>query len=279
MHRMWRKLLLTVAAALLVTAPVLAQGGNIVLTGHDDDFHFFFGSASNAGAQLKAMVNFARAGSANPSLPVLTFDHGGSGSFELRSSLTTLGIPHVDLDPNAGVPTAAQINPALYSAVVVASDQSCGGCDNDPTSAANLAAAAAAFQAFNNAGGGIVALAAGSDTGYYNFIPGLTSVTPFGSPPSTGYVATPEGILLGIPAVNGDPTHNFLPEPGTGGVPPGFQVLERNPGVTGDPAVTIGGANIILGPAIPEPTTLALTGIALVGLAGFRGARRMTKAV
>jgi hypothetical protein len=271
MTQLMKRFLLAVVAVLIASVPALAApiGGNIVVTGHDDDFHSAAGSSA-AKAQLSAMASFARASSTNPSLPVLVFDHGT----QLSSSLTALGITNTRVDPNLAVPTAALINPAVYSAVAVASDFRCGGCDNDSTSSANLAAAASAFASFNNAGGGIFAFAGATNPNYYSFIPGLTTVVPFGSPPDSGYVQTPDGLAAMIPAVNGDPTHNFLPNPGSGGVPAGFKIFETNPSITGNPAVTIGGANIVLPGGVPEPSTLALVGVGVFGLIGHSRRRR-----
>jgi hypothetical protein len=65
---MGKRLLALAATAALLALPALA--GNIVLTGHDDDYHFFFGDA-NAGTQLGAMVTFAVNGSALPVLSIL----------------------------------------------------------------------------------------------------------------------------------------------------------------------------------------------------------------
>jgi hypothetical protein len=255
------------AGTLLSATPLFA--GNIVLTGHDDDFHGFFGSAA-AGAQLNAMVVFARSGSTNAALPVLAVDENGSGSgLELDSLLTTLGIAHTTKSPAALA--ATDFNAATYSAFVLASYIGCGGCDLTAAGSALVNAQAPAIATFFNAGSGIVGLAADSLSTYYGFVPATAS--PSGSPPSTGYVQTACGVLLGIPAVNGDPTHNFFPEPGTGGVDPAYCVVERNELVGGLPAETIAirGATITTGgfgtgsTAVPEPASLTLLGLGLAG--------------
>jgi hypothetical protein len=209
---------------ILLVLPVIAfgAGGNIAITGHDSDFHASgCGFASPARSQIIAMIAFARAGAPTPGNPVLSFDHGA----ELTSCLTALGIPFTNIDPDVGVPAAANFNVATYSAIVVASDSSCGGCDNTSTSIANLVAAGPAIGAFLDAGGGIVAFAgAGNASTYYGFLPATASG--FGSPPSIGYVQTAFGVSVGIPAVNGDPTHNFFNTPGTAGVAAAYGVVE-----------------------------------------------------
>ena len=81
-------------AALGFTGPAMA-GGNILLTGHDNDYHCTIaGNAGNACGALGVEVPFVRNGS---SLPVLVIDNGsfssGSGNGELGNALINLGIP------------------------------------------------------------------------------------------------------------------------------------------------------------------------------------------
>ena len=83
-------------------------GGNLILTGHDDDFHCFFnGGASQACAQLGAMTSFARNSNA---LPVLVIDtpNPSGGALQLDVSMTTLGVPHTTVAP--GSVTAGMFN-------------------------------------------------------------------------------------------------------------------------------------------------------------------------
>lgn len=225
--------------------------GTIVLTGHDDDFH----QSANAMAQISAMVSLARSGS---SLPVLTFDAGS----ELTSALTTLGIAFTNVDPNvAANVTDALFNNATYSAFLVASDTSCGGCDNSAAGEANIAAHATAIDNFLNAGGGIVGFAGADSANYYAFVPQTASSV--GGAPGSGYTAT--GIF-GIPAVNGDATHNLFWNPGTHGESSFFQVAEVNSvgnGTIPPPAATtlvcnectVTGGVIGGGSGTPEPAT------------------------
>ena len=200
-----------------------APAGNIVITGHDDDLHAGgCGVPSAAAAQLKAMISFARSGAPDPSLPVLSFDHGR----RVTDCLTALNIRFTNVDPDEGIPAPGYFLVTKYSAIVVASDATCGGCDNTATSIKNMTSASAPIGAFLNRGGGIVAFAgAANAASYYGFLP--ASASGFGSPPSDHYVTTAFGDSIHIPAVNGNETHNFFFEPGTGGVSAIYKVVER----------------------------------------------------
>ena len=280
---MGKRFLAVAAGAALLTLPALA--GNIVLTGHDDDFHCDGCTPSgpgDPGTQLSEMLVFARAGSADPTLPVLSFDIPGG---ELVSSLTgILGAGgFTNIDPSvAGNVTDALFDPTKYSAIVVASDESCGGCDLNATDEANISAHAAAIGTFFDGGGGIVGLAGAEQAGigYYKFVPAAAGG--FGSPPSSGYFQTADGLAAGIDAVNGDATHNFFFEPGTGGVSSAYKVFER----LTDPAGGIGTAEtigctgctvaIITG-GTPEPASIVLFGSVLLGLAGLTKFQRRAR--
>lgn len=251
-----------VTAALVAFTCNSAFAGNIALTGHDDDFHVQYdGIGGQPGVQLAAMLSFVRNGS---SLPVLVFDSGS----ELSNALTALGIAHTTVNPDAGV-TAAMFDNSLYSAFAVASDYTCSGCDNDATGEANIAAQSAAIDTFLNNGGGILGLAGAYSAGYYAFLPETASAV--GGAPSTGYTDTG----LGIPAVNGDATHNLFWDPGTHGESSAYVVAEVNAygnGVIGPggavtlicTACTTSGGIITSG--VPEPTSVLLFGTVLAAL-------------
>ena len=265
---------LGVASAVFASALVLAgtaSAGNIVLTGHDNDFHETFGSSASTAA-FTAEVAFVRNGSA---LPVLTFDAGT----ELTGTLTALGVPFFNVDPsNASNITAGLFDHSVYSAFIVASVQTCGGCDNPVGSGSNIATQLAAITNFFNAGGGILGLAGASDPLAYAYVP-TSATNPGGSPPSSGYVQTAFGASLGIGPVNGDPTHNFFNEPGTGGLSSAYGVVERlgDPNTGTPETIALNGGTIVCtGPdcvihgSVPEPTTMGIIGLGLAGLAFIR---------
>lgn len=258
-----------------VMAAVPALAGNIFLTGHDDDFHFSAGDP--AAAQLLAAITFARGGSA---LPVLTFDAGS----ELTSDLTSLGIAFTNVNPNtAAAVTDSLFDNSTFSAFVVASDTTCGGCDNSAGGEANIASHTTAIANFLNAGGGVVGLAGANSVGYYDFVP--QTATSVGGAPSTGYSQTSVGASLSIPDVNGDFTHNLFSNPGVNGESSFYQIVELNlttgNGVILPPAAvslacvacTTSGGVITGGGSTPEPATWATMGSAILA-AGIVSVRR-----
>jgi hypothetical protein len=257
------------AVALGFASPAMA--GNIVLTGHDNDFH----ESSAARASTLGALNLVRNGS---TLPVLVIDDGSEAVTLVNN---VLGAGH-EVTRTVGIAggthlTAADFNHSLYSAFVVASVTTCGGCDNPVGTGATLAANfSTAIATFFNAGGGIYGLAGATDPSAYAYVP-ESATNAGGNPPSTGYVTTAAGVALGVPAVNGDTTHNFFNEPGTGGLSSLYQVTERlGSATTGTPetialvggtiSCTVKGTCTITTHSVPEPMTLSVLGAGLFGL-------------
>jgi PEP-CTERM motif len=248
---------LAFAGALAIGFGSPAMAGNIVLTGHDNDFHCFFGSGSTACANIGAAASFVRNGSI---LPVLAIDAGS----ELTGSLGAEGIPFVAVAP--GAVTGGMFNHSIYSAFVVASVTTCGGCDNPPGTGTLLAGFSTQIDSFFNAGGGIYGLSGAGDPNAFAYVPqsGGTTTAIFSS---SGFVETPTGLAAGFSAVNGDQTHNTF-----AGFAPFYKVAETF-GV-GGPAVTIfgaGGSITCTGThchigGVPEPSTWAVMGLGFFGL-------------
>jgi hypothetical protein len=273
----------SIVFGMILGSTSLFAAGNLALTGHDDDLH----QSTAARAQGLAMINFARNGS---TLKVLSFDHGS----QLQTFLTEIGIAFDNVDPDVGVPAATLFNHAIYSAIVIASDQSCGGCDNTTTSSSNLAAAKTNFASFVNAGGGIVAFAGADNTNYYGFLPASAN-NPGTVSCSSCFTQTAAGVTVGIPAVNTDFPHNFFAVPGTAGMDPNWKVAEsysgassagtltnqpftvfaQNVGVTGTGLDTGGGGTPTPTVPIGWPALLAIA-IGLGGMSLFQY-RRMLK--
>lgn len=259
-----------------------AEAGNIILTGHDNDYHCSAGNYGNACGAISAELSYVRDGS---SLPVLVIDNGN----ELSNSVSGLGIAFTAKTVNAV--TAGMFNHATYSAFAVASVSSCGGCDNPIGSGTKLSSFSTAIASFVTAGGGVLGLAGATDPDAYAYVPDAAgNPTPIYS--SSGFVATSTGTtaIPGFFAVNGDETHNQFSNPGTGGVSPAYKVAERFGGTTGsNPAITLFTAGAIItckasssctiktgggGGKVPEPMTLGLLGVGLFGLGAARRARR-----
>lgn len=119
----------------------------------------------------------------------------------------------------------------LFSAIIVASDTNCGGCDLNNTDGTHLDSDAinartSDIQSFFNAGGGLLYLAGATDAYdadgvmgrdvYYASVP----VPVGGQPVSPPFTVTPDGMSLGITdaMVNCCQTHNSFTLPAAGSV-------------------------------------------------------------
>ena len=190
-----------------------AEAGRVVLTGHDNDLHAFFGSpGGDETTTTAAELTYVRAGS---TLPVLVIDNGLQAVSLIGNIIGAANV----VSRTVSAVTAADFDPSLYSAFVVASVQTCGGCDNPVGTGTTLAGFSSAISDFFNAGRGILGETVATDTAGYAYVPQAAGApSPIGD--SDGFVATAAGTaaMPGFLAVNGDQTHNIFSEPGSGGV-------------------------------------------------------------
>ena len=237
-RRRFTLLTLTLTLLVLVALPTgSAWAGRVLVTGHDADLHCSGGTIDSGQCHYVAVaMAYVRGGAPTPARKVLAIDKGG---LALDRSLTSLGIPHDTVDPTSPAFAGTALSTSTYSAIAVASDSSCGGCDlNDTPSATSqtpdsdaINARASSITAFFNAGGGVIAFA-GADHGdgsastgpdtYYSFIPvpvgGAAVASPF-TLTAAGRAIGLEDVSAGIGThndINCCATHNSFTQPAAG---------------------------------------------------------------
>ena len=187
------------AALLLALCAAPANAGRLLATGHDVDLHCAPGPpASDACSLMRAAITYVRDTAPDLTRPVLIVDRPPS---QAKAALSLFQIPYVLVTPDA---LPAKIDTATYSAVVVASDSSCVGCDLNPQpgapDSAALRAVAPALLRFFNDGGGLLALAGAANAGvYYDFLPLPVGGQAAATPP---YTPNPFGASIGLTAAN-----------------------------------------------------------------------------
>jgi hypothetical protein len=206
----------------LLLAAFSAQAGNLWLTGHDADLH-----CNGSGSQCNYFgiaANFVRQSAPTKTLPILVLDSGTQVQNSLdgaiaRSKNTVEGpgaaIPYTVVDPTSPAFATTPINVATFSAIIIASDSSCGGCDNDAADIAAIQARVSEIQAFFTAGGGLLYLAGASDRGtYYGTVPIPTTGVAVSAP----FTVQAPGAALGLTDadVNCCATHNSFNIPPAG---------------------------------------------------------------
>jgi hypothetical protein len=263
------------------------MAGRLIVTGHDADLHCSGGQGCHF---ITVAVNWVRGAAPDPSKPVLVLDRDPSGgtSYQMVTALDSAfppgSVPRVVMDPRSAEFASAPLTTSDYSAILIASDNTCGGCDlnttdnGDPNATPDsdaINARAKDIAAFFNAGGGVFA-AAGANHGdgdpfdgpenYYKFVP----IPLGGHQVAAPFTLTPAGRALGFqddPAapdssdINCCATHNSFQEPPSGSP---LTVAERDSSTdpkTGKPANapetlfaegTISG-NTIVEPGAPPP--------------------------
>lgn len=217
------RLLAAMALPVLALAATNASAGNLWLTGHDADFH----CDGSGGAQCNYFgiaANFVRQLAPTKTLPVLVLDSGTEvpnslNATEVKAKNTIEGagnpIPFTVVDPTSAAFATTPINVANWSAIIIASDSSCGGCDNDAADITAINARTSEIQAFFSAGGGLLYLAGAANRAtYYNSVP----IPATGVAVSAPFTVTTAGAALGLTSadVNCCATHNSFTIPGPG---------------------------------------------------------------
>jgi hypothetical protein len=279
--------------AVCLLAPSSAFAGRLWVTGHDADFHCSGGEQCH---YVRVAVDFVRGGAPNPNRPVLVLDRLDLDFVQALDAAFGAGaVPRTVIDPRSPEFASAPITTSRYSAILIASDTTCGGCDlnefdSTPDSDA-INARSADIAAFFNAGGGVYAnsgashgdgdATTGADS-YYSFLPLPVGGTPVSGP----FCLTSIGASLGLEDPSGCPdasrhrgtnddlnccaTHNSFTEPPSGSA---LQVAERDLGADGvlssddNPETIIAegrasGGGIVTGP--PPPVLGRAVNVAVV---------------
>ncbi len=268
---------LALALSVLATAP--AAAGPVFLTGHDPDFH----AQISAGARnlLNAGLSFVTGGAYTNAttkfLWVESFLSPTGGHFVGEDGLNAIGLvngTHYDWVNAAGFAIA---NLSNYEAIAVAS--SFGGMLTQAELDA-LIARKTEIATFINAGGGLLALSEcfpasascladtlGPNPDLFGFLPVV--VTSAGT--AQGYTLTAAGQTL-FPGLTdsdmNDPSHNSF------GAVGGLTVIDID--ANGVATTLAGNVQIRNGGFVPEPGTVSLMALSLIGLVATQRARQRT---
>ena len=278
------------AAAFLFTvfgwASFGVQAGNLWLTGHDADLHCTGGQQCN---HFGVALNFSRQSAPDKTKPMLFLDSGtqlataaGQGAAKAKNTVEGAGnaFSFTVVGPSTPAFATLPLTTANYSAIVVASDSTCGGCDNSATDITAINARTADIQAFFNAGGGLVYFA-GADrrATYYSSVPIPAGAVAVAAP----FTLTAAGTAIGLIApadTNCCPTHNSFNLPPFGS---SLVVLETDSAGRAETlsatATTTGGLIGAPPPVVQVPTIsgfgLAALMVLLPGLYLFGTRRRV----
>lgn len=182
--RVWPALLV---AGVIASLPAPALAGRLIVTGHDADRRCAL--MDQQCGFLKTSIKYVKQTSPAAKKPVLVLDRGAKQLAAAIKKAWSSGYggysgPKVKVvDPRSAAFGKLSLDYRRWSAIAIASDSSCGGCDLDTPDAAALAKRKRALQAFLSHGGGIYVGAGGSDASYYKFLPipapGPSSAGPF----------------------------------------------------------------------------------------------------
>jgi hypothetical protein len=221
-----------VLAVGLLALPSSANAGRLLVTGHDADLHCSFGEPQCH--FVKVAVDYVRAGAPDPSKPVLVLDRGTLKMVAALDNAYGAGVvPRTVVDPRSGF-AGVPLKTSSFSAILVASDTTCGGCDlNDFTGTPDsdaINARAADIAAFFNDGGGLYVNSGASHgdgnpaTGpdnYYSFVPipigGAAVAAPFALTAAGRTLGLTDGTGGTSNDINCCATHNSFTLPPAGG--------------------------------------------------------------
>ncbi len=263
--------------AFCMAAASPAMAGPILITGHDPDFH----APSSSGAQnlLNAGLSFVTGGaytdSATKFLWVESFLAPTAGHRVGEQGLTAIGLNEGTEFDWVDATGFASVNLSNYEAIAIAS--SFGGMLTQAELDA-LIARKTDLADFVNAGGGLLALAEcspesgfcrsdtlGSNPALFGFLPvTVTSVAT-----TAPYALTAAGAAMFPSLTNSDmndPTHNSF------GAVGGLTIVDTD--FQGVATTLAGNVHITDGGFAPEPGSMSLLALGLLGLAGLRRARR-----
>jgi hypothetical protein len=235
------------AVAVLAFGAGPAMAGNLLVTGHDTDHHCAGTNTGTPGGchYVKVAVDFARSGAPDPSKPVLVLDNRLNEMEQALDQAFGAGVvPRTVMIPRSPQFATAVLDINSYSAILVASDNTCGGCDlnessSTPDSDAINARAGDIANYFNSGGGLFVNSGAdhgdgndanGADT-FYSFVPipigGVAVSAPFtltDAGKALGFQDSTQGVGTNDD-INCCPTHNSFQLPPAGSA---LQVAETD---------------------------------------------------
>lgn len=175
-----------------------ASAGKLLVTGHDWDLHCRFDSQCH---YTKVGVNFVR-GDSNKK--VLVVDQPDYDIDVALDNAFSKSFPRKIVEPTSAEWETINLTPSKFSAILIASDTSCGGCDLNQVGVEDSEAINARkgdIKRYFNRGGGVMVGAGAShgdgndpDDIYYDFMP----IPVGGVPVSPPFCLTNLGIDLGF---------------------------------------------------------------------------------